>query len=65
MGYPMAVNLRSKMGNEKTLLICDVSEEAISKFQKETEGKGPVKVVKNGLEAALQAVSEVETANRP
>jgi 3-hydroxyisobutyrate/3-hydroxypropionate dehydrogenase len=49
------------MGNEKTLLICDVSEEAILKFQKETEGKGPVKVVKYGFEAAVQAVSEVET----
>ena len=57
MGYPMAVNLRSKMGPEKTLLICDVSEEAIAKFQKQMDGKGPIKVVKNGFEAVQQAVS--------
>ena len=57
MGYPMAVNLRSRMGSEKTLLICDVSEEAIAKFQKQMDGKGPIKVVKNGFEAVQQAVS--------
>jgi 3-hydroxyisobutyrate/3-hydroxypropionate dehydrogenase len=58
MGYPMAVNLRSKLGQDKTLLICDVSEEAIAKFQKQMEGKGPIKVVKNGFEAAQEAVSQ-------
>ena len=57
MGYPMAVNLRSKMGSDKTLLVCDVSEEAIAKFQKQLEGKGPIQVVKNGFEAVQQAVS--------
>jgi len=56
MGYPMAVNLRSKMGEDKTLLICDVSEEAIAKFQKQMEGKGPIRVVKDGFEAVQQAV---------
>ena len=59
MGYPMAVNLRSKMGGDKTLLICDVSEEAIAKFQKQMEGKGPIKVVKNGAEAAQQSVNAI------
>lgn len=56
MGYPMAVNLRSKIDSSKTLLICDVSEEALSKFEKQMEGKGPVKRVKNGFEAVQQAV---------
>jgi 3-hydroxyisobutyrate dehydrogenase len=56
MGYPMAVNLRSKMDDDQTLLICDLSEEATTKFQSQMYGKGPVEVVKTGYEAALQAV---------
>ena len=55
MGYPMAVNLRSKMGADKTLLIADVSEDALSKFEKQMAGKGDIKRVKNGFEAAQQA----------
>ena len=46
------------MGSDKTLLICDVSEEAIAKFQKQMEGKGPIKVAKNGSECAQQSVRE-------
>jgi 3-hydroxyisobutyrate/3-hydroxypropionate dehydrogenase len=56
MGYPMAVNLRSKIDDDETLLICDLSDEAIIKFQSQMQGKGPVKVVKTGYEAALGAV---------
>ncbi|EUC28618.1 hypothetical protein COCCADRAFT_30161 [Bipolaris zeicola 26-R-13] len=52
MGYPMAVNLRKKMSPEVTLCICDVSETALSRFQAEMSGEGPIKVVKNGFEAA-------------
>ena len=56
MGWPMAFNLRSKLGPEKTILISDVSEDAIARYLKETEGKGPVKIVKNGFDAVQQAV---------
>lgn len=59
MGFPMAINLRKGLGADKKILICDVSEEALSKYQKQTEGKGPVEVVKNGFEAVQQAVSSV------
>jgi len=55
MGYPMAVNLRKGLSEDHTLLICDVNKEALSKFQKEMEGKGPVEVVENGLEAVKKA----------
>ncbi|PMD13522.1 3-hydroxyisobutyrate dehydrogenase [Hyaloscypha hepaticicola] len=55
MGYPMGVNLRNGLSPDYTLLICDVNTEAISKFQKQVEGKGPVKVITNGFEAANAA----------
>jgi hypothetical protein len=57
MGYPMAVNLRNGLSPDYTLLICDVNKDAISKFQKQVEGNGPVKVISNGFEAANAAVS--------
>jgi 3-hydroxyisobutyrate/3-hydroxypropionate dehydrogenase len=57
MGYPMAVNLRNGLSPDYTLLICDVNREAISKFQKQVEGKGPVKVITNGFEAANAALT--------
>ena len=53
MGYPMCVNLEK--GSDKTLLIADVSEDALSKFEKQVSGRGLVKRVKNGFEAAQQA----------
>lgn len=56
MGYPMAKNLRKGLDNDRTLLICDVSKEAIERFQQETEGQGPVQVISNGFEAAKAAV---------
>jgi 3-hydroxyisobutyrate dehydrogenase len=63
MGYPMAKNLRAGLGKEKTLLICDVSKEALDRFVKETEGQGPVKIISSGFEAAKAAVSK--TTGRP
>lgn len=56
MGYPMAKNLRAGLGKDKTLLICDVNKEAISRFQEETAGQGPVQVVETGAEAVKAAV---------
>ncbi|KKY38480.1 putative 3-hydroxyisobutyrate dehydrogenase [Diaporthe ampelina] len=60
MGYPMAKNLREGLEPTKTLLICDISEEALDRFQAEAVGKGPVEIVKNGFEAA-QAANTVIT----
>lgn len=57
MGYPMAKNLRAGLSGRTTLLVCDVSKEALDRFRKETEGQGPVEVVENGFEAAKAAVS--------
>lgn len=58
MGYPMAKNLRAGLEPEKILLICDVNSEALSRFQEETKGQGPVRIVTNGFEAAKAAVRE-------
>jgi len=55
MGYNMAVNLRTKMPKEKTLVVCDVSEAAISRFQEQMKDSGPVVVAKSGSEAIQQA----------
>ncbi|KAK0716409.1 NAD binding domain of 6-phosphogluconate dehydrogenase-domain-containing protein [Apiosordaria backusii] len=57
MGYPMAKNLRAGLNPEKTLLICDVNTDALERFIAETStsNQGPVKIVKNGFEAAHQA----------
>ncbi|KAH9989596.1 hypothetical protein F4779DRAFT_632161 [Xylariaceae sp. FL0662B] len=52
MGYPMAKNLLTGISPEKTLLICDVSTEALNRFIQETQGKSTVKVISNGFEAA-------------
>jgi 3-hydroxyisobutyrate dehydrogenase len=57
MGYPMAINLRSKLGSQHTLLICDVNKDALARFQEVTSGQGPVKVVENGFEAVKESVS--------
>lgn len=56
MGYPMALNLRKGLGPDYTLLVCDVVEAAISSFQDDAQGRGPVAVVKNGFEAVNAAV---------
>ncbi|KAI0871234.1 NAD binding domain of 6-phosphogluconate dehydrogenase-domain-containing protein [Hypoxylon argillaceum] len=55
MGYPMAKNLLSGLGPEKTLLICDVSTEALDRFVKEAQGQATVEVVGTGYEAAKAA----------
>lgn len=57
MGYPMAVNLRSKMDPAHTLLICDVSEDVLSRYQTQMRENGPMEVVSNGYEAVQAAVS--------
>lgn len=59
MGYPMAVNLRSKIDPSYKILICDISKDAISKYQAQVKGKGTVDVIPNGFEAAQAAVSSV------
>lgn len=65
MGYPMAKNLRAGLSSDKTLLICDVSPEAIERFKSETAGQGPVGMVKNGFEAAKAAVSTTCALQKP
>lgn len=55
MGYPMALNLRKGLDDSHKLLICDISSDALGRFQKEAEGHGPVETIKNGYEAVKQA----------
>ena len=59
MGYPMAVNLRAKVGKEKTIVVCDVSAKACDKFKAEESVHGPIEIVENGYEAIRMAVSEI------
>ena len=56
MGFPMAVNLRTKMDKNSKLLVCDVSPEQIERYQAKVQGAGEVEVVSNGAEAAKLAV---------
>ncbi|KAJ4373007.1 hypothetical protein N0V83_003298 [Neocucurbitaria cava] len=55
MGYPMALNLRKGLDKSHTILICDVSSDALERFQKDAEGHGPVEVIKNGYDAVQKA----------
>jgi 3-hydroxyisobutyrate dehydrogenase-like beta-hydroxyacid dehydrogenase len=55
MGYPMALNLRKGLDNSHILLICDVSSDALSRFQKDADGQGPVEIVKTGYDAIQNA----------
>ncbi|CBY01417.1 hypothetical protein IAQ61_003249 [Plenodomus lingam] len=55
MGYPMALNLRKGLDVSHTLLICDVSSDALTRFQKDAASMGPVEVIKNGYEAVQRA----------
>ena len=55
MGYSMAVNLRSKLPSTHHLLICDVSQSLLEKFQKENASKGAIEVVSDGYEAIQRA----------
>lgn len=58
MGYPMAVNLGSKIGSDTTIYVCDVVQPVIEKYIQTLNGKLPIKTVKNGYEAAQVAVRE-------
>lgn len=58
MGYPMAINLRKGLDSSYTLLICDVVENALSRFQREADKKGPVEVIRSGYEAVQKAVRQ-------
>ena len=51
MGYPMAMNLRKKIGQDKSMVICDTATAPLERFRAETENIGPVSVVANGAEA--------------
>jgi ornithine cyclodeaminase/alanine dehydrogenase-like protein (mu-crystallin family) len=59
MGYPMAVNLRKKIGQDQKLVVCDVSKEAVERFKAQTQELGPVEIVSNGFEAAKAAVGSI------
>jgi 3-hydroxyisobutyrate dehydrogenase-like beta-hydroxyacid dehydrogenase len=55
MGYPMALNLRKGLDDSHTLLICDVSNDALKRFQRDAESHGPVSIVNNGYDAIQRA----------
>lgn len=59
MGYPMALNLRKKIGSDYKVLICDVVQDAFQKFEEEAAGTGPNGVVKTGYEAVQAAVHKI------
>lgn len=58
MGYDMAVNLRTKVNRDTTLVVCDVNQEAIDRFRAEVMDHGPIEVARNGFEAIQKAVSQ-------
>lgn len=55
MGYPMALNLRKGLDKSHTLLICDVSKDALDRFQRDAAGYGPVSIISGGFDAVQQA----------
>jgi 3-hydroxyisobutyrate dehydrogenase-like beta-hydroxyacid dehydrogenase len=55
MGYPMALNLRKGLEDSHTLLICDVSADALTRFQHDAEGHGPVSIINSGYDAIQRA----------
>lgn len=70
MGYPMAVNLFKGLDASKTLLVCDVSSDAVARFIAETGKAGSptaasVRVVENGFKAAQSAVSRAHYERGP
>ena len=56
MGYPMAINLWSKIGSDRQMFICDVNKSALDKFQTETGGKGSVEVKDSAYQVIQAAV---------
>ena len=55
MGFPMAVNLASKLPSNAKLFIYDISTEALNRLQKETP-KGRVQICDSSREVAEEAV---------
>jgi 3-hydroxyisobutyrate dehydrogenase len=55
MGYPMALNLRKGLDDSHTVLICDVSSDALTRFQHDAKNHGPVDIIKSGYEAIQRA----------
>lgn len=55
MGYSMALNLRKGVDDSHTLLVCDVSTDALTRFQRDAAGYGPVVTVDGGYEAIQRA----------
>jgi 3-hydroxyisobutyrate dehydrogenase-like beta-hydroxyacid dehydrogenase len=55
MGYPMALNLRKGLKDSHTLLVCDVSTDALTRFQRDAEVHGPVSIVSSGYDAIQRA----------
>ncbi|KAH3909814.1 hypothetical protein HBI56_131160 [Parastagonospora nodorum] len=55
MGYPMALNLRKGLDDSHTLLVCDVSSDALARFQNDAKGHGPVSTVDGGYQAVQLA----------
>lgn len=64
MGYPMAVNLRSKIGKEKTIVVSDVDMSVCERFKSDMSEHGPVSIVKNAYEAVRVAVRPFSLQNR-
>lgn len=56
MGYPMAVNLRTKMEKSQVLLISDISKSALQRFQEQMKDQGMVAIVDTGFDAVQKAV---------
>ncbi|KAI8931027.1 hypothetical protein NX059_012038 [Plenodomus lindquistii] len=55
MGYPMALNLRKGIDKSHTLLICDVSTDALTRFQQDAKSNGAIEIIKHGYEAIQRA----------
>ncbi len=56
MGYPMAINLRSKIDSNRQMFICDVNKSALDRFQTEMDGKGSVQVMESAYQVIQAAV---------
>lgn len=52
----MAVNLRSKIGKNKTVIICDVNTDACKKFKNEESQHGAIEIADSAYEAVQVAV---------
>ena len=57
-GLSYAENLRKKIDGDRTLIICDINQDAMERFQDQTRGLGPVKAVGTAREALQEAVRD-------